>query len=339
MAVRSSLAKCFTSRYCGPLQKSTVVSTVVRSIIYNVAHGTRSRLESVRIFSNRSRSNDRYMSASDRLLNSRSLLRNALPTELIRAVGVSFQHRQEAVAQLQPGQPVCFVQEPDNPVDPHAVAITSLSDVPLGYVPKGCTAPFIHRVCFGVVRSVGQAENSMMYGFTAEVQPRLPPVTVLALPREVEDVCIRLVDTLSGPAWDALKTEVIVGMKRQCSLSTVPTESVVARWEVKDNDGIVRLLGLALQAPELTKIEHMLAAGDFNDLGSNVWPHERAAVDMLCSLNGWNSFSDGVTYLKRRQILQQERSRPIHSAGWSLDLSYLVERGVDLPSEAARYTR
>lgn len=330
------MARCFTSRYCGTLQKNTVVYTVVRSIINNVAHGTRSRHESVRIFSNRSRSNDRYMSDTDRLLKSRFLLRNALPIELIRAVGVSFQHRQEAVAHLQPGQPVCFVQEPDNPVDPHAVAITSLSDVSLGYVPKECTAPFIHRVCFGVVRSVGQAENSVMYGFTAEVQPRLPPVTVLALPREVADICIRLVDTLSGPAWDALKNEVIVGMKRQCSLSAVPTESVVARWEVNDNDGIVRLLGLALQAPALTKIQHMLAAGDFNNLGE---PFERAAVDMLCSLNGWNSFSDGVAYLKRQQTLQQERSRPMHTAGWSLDLSYLVERGVDLPSEAARYTR
>jgi hypothetical protein len=273
------------------------------------------------------------MSATDRLLNSRFLLRNALPTELIRAVGVSFQHRQEAVSQLQPGQPVCFVQEPDNPVDPHAVAITSLSDVSLGYVPKECTAPFIHRICFGVVRSVGQAENSMMYGFTAEVQPRLPPVTVLALPREVEDVCIRLVGTLSGPTWDALKSELIVGMKGQCSLSAVPTESVVARWEVKDNKGIVRLIGLALQTPELTKIEHMLTAGDFHE------PHEKAAVGMLCSLNGWNSISDGVAYLKRQQTLQQERSRPIHTARWSLDLSYLVERGVELPSEAARYTR
>lgn len=339
MAMASALARCLTLRYCGPIHKRrTAVSfTVLQSISHDVDKFSK-RLESVRMYSRRTRSIDRYMSANEKLINSRALLRSALPIELIRAVGVSFQQRQEAVAHLSPGQPVCFVQEPDNPVDPNAVAITSLSDVPLGYVPKSCTGPFIHRVCFGLVCSVGQAENSTLYGFTAEVQPRVPPITVLALPEEVADVCIHLTRTLSGSRWDVLESQIIIDMNRQCSLSAVPTENIVARWEVDDKDRVVRLLGFALQAPELTTIENMLIKfSDHKNL--DVWQQNNSTVETLCLLNGWKDCSDGLTYLKRRQVLQMERSRPTNNDRWSLDLSYLVQRGVDLVPEVARYVR
>ncbi|WP_239017923.1 HIRAN domain-containing protein [Sphingomonas aracearum] len=65
----------------------------------------------------------------------------AAPRELSLAI-VGLDHpnadgsnRRFEVALCEPGHPVCLVPEPKNPVDPHAVAVLSMNQIQLGYIP------------------------------------------------------------------------------------------------------------------------------------------------------------------------------------------------------------
>ena len=53
-----------------------------------------------------------------------------------RVVGVSFNNRQGIVSNLQPGEKVLLVREPENQFDPHAVKVTRQDGQQFGYLDR-----------------------------------------------------------------------------------------------------------------------------------------------------------------------------------------------------------
>jgi single-stranded-DNA-specific exonuclease len=51
-----------------------------------------------------------------------------------KAVGVTFEDRQERLAALIPGQPLCLVRQPDNPHDANAILVRTEQEVEIGYL-------------------------------------------------------------------------------------------------------------------------------------------------------------------------------------------------------------
>lgn len=160
-----------------------------------------------------------------------------LPWEMHRVVGVSFEGRQELLAELAPNDPVACAREPDNEYDPRAVAVRTLEGRGLGYIARTDTQAFLHDVAFGAVASVGVGEKGL-FGATVRgkkireegkvcaparlpggrihsaarltlagraqiaMRPSLPGVEVYAFPDSVKQYAGDL--GLSGEAWDAV---------------------------------------------------------------------------------------------------------------------------------------
>ncbi len=59
---------------------------------------------------------------------------------LQRVVGVCFEGRQKAIADLKVGDDVMMVVEDDNPHDPRAVSVRDMEGRSLGYIPRDATA-------------------------------------------------------------------------------------------------------------------------------------------------------------------------------------------------------
>jgi hypothetical protein len=138
-----------------------------------------------------------------------------------------------------------------------------VDDTKLGYVPRTETGAFVHSLCFGRIRSIGQAKDSMNYGCIVESQPRLPPVVNLSIPADVVKECSGLVDSLRGAAWDAYRADLCRRMKNRCSITNAETSHVEARWSV--GGGVVKLVAFALQHPFLRGIQY-IDPDDFVDM-------------------------------------------------------------------------
>jgi hypothetical protein len=82
----------------------------------------------------------------------RFLSRDALPAELIVTHVAGAVHRPEALASdaAKPGSALTLRAEPDNPHDPHAVAVLLTTGEPVGYVPRD-VAPRIDETWSAVV--------------------------------------------------------------------------------------------------------------------------------------------------------------------------------------------
>jgi hypothetical protein len=84
--------------------------------------------------------------------NGRFLSRDALGPDLIVTHVAGATHRPDALASedAAPGRPLTLRPEPDNPHDPHAVAVLLASGEPVGYVPRD-VAPLVDRTWSAVV--------------------------------------------------------------------------------------------------------------------------------------------------------------------------------------------
>ena len=199
---------------------------------------------------------------------SRSALVRKLPVQTHRIAGVTFEGRQEILrllSELKPETSAClmFEKEPQNPYDPNAVAVKLVDDTKLGYIPRAETSSFIHSLCFGRIRSLGQAKDTSNLGCIVEVQPKLPPVINLAIPTDLVDQCSGLVNSLSGnAAWEAYRTDLCRQMNNKCSISNADTSNVEARWSI--GGGVVKLVGFALQHPFLRSLQY-IDPNDFVD--------------------------------------------------------------------------
>lgn len=81
-----------------------------------------------------------------------------------RIAGVS--HYQDALSRCAPGEHVKLVHEPDNPHDPMAIRVVSLSGETIGYVPR---ANWVHRLVHekgrgvtGVIDSIGMSRACLL---------------------------------------------------------------------------------------------------------------------------------------------------------------------------------
>lgn len=97
---------------------------------------------------------------------------------------MSFEGRQDVVRALRPTQRLLLHTEPQNPYDPRAVAVFTLSGQQVGYLPADVAPTVPFPECFGEVLSVGQAEEGAPWGAIIAVPTLLVPVTADAV---VED--------------------------------------------------------------------------------------------------------------------------------------------------------
>jgi hypothetical protein len=241
--------------------------------------------------------------------------------ELLRIAGVSFEGRQEAVAQLHPHQALVFKKEPENPYDPNAVAVHTLDGIPLGYVPKERTGAFLHQMCFGQVQSVGQADGGGMWGCSAEVQPRVPPVLVLPIPLNLTGKC-HVAELLEGSSseFEAVKAEILKKTGGKCHVTGIFTTSIGEQWEVKEKERVYKLQGFTAQAPEVMRIAYMLESGE-------------NFKKELAVMNGWRE-EDVEQYV---DYIQKQRSSST-SEEWKLDLQVLEKMEIqELPEELKAY--
>lgn len=220
------------------------------------------------------------------------------------------------------GQGLALEREPSNEFDPNAVAVRTLDDVALGYVPRAQTSAFPFRLCFGAVHSVGQAAGGP-WGVSVDVQPSVPPMTVLAVPDSLRRRC-RVAPLLHGAAWDRVRAEALAAGGQRCAVSGAPAPAVSERWEFDDGERVMRLAGFAALAPEVVRVQHMAEA----EAGAGEEGGLRAA---LAAMNGWGE-DDVARYLRRTGELAAARSA---RGPWRLDLRALLAMGLEVPPELA----
>ena len=248
---------------------------------------------------------------------SRAALARKLPVQTHRIAGVTFEGRQSTLKTLRQILPdgtsasLIFEKEPENPFDANAVAVKLVDDTKLGYVPRAETGSFRYSLCFGRLRSLGQAKDTSNFGCIVEVQPQLPPVMNLAVPADLVQRCSRLVSDLSSSgnaAWDAYRTELCNRMGKRCSISNAETENVEARWSICGMDRTVRLGGFALQHPLLARVQY-------------IDPDEFVDFEEVCSII--SAMNPGMTEDEASMVFsrQLDLAESRATEGWTLDLS------------------
>jgi hypothetical protein len=94
-------------------------------------------------------------------------------------VGMSHLKTENLVAEMDEGEPVALVREPDNPFDPNAVAVWA-RNVKVGYVPKATNAVlagFIDRSGAGPIMGLDSAHTKFIHAkFVRSPNSRYPQV-------------------------------------------------------------------------------------------------------------------------------------------------------------------
>lgn len=257
------------------------------------------------------------------VLNSRDILRSRFPRQLMKIVGVSFDGRQEMIARLELGQAVMFCREPENMYDPNAVAVYTLDNKCLGYVPKELTKTFRHSVCFGSINSVGKAEEGGKWGARVEVQPDLPPITVLPVVKSLHNK-LHVENYLKRAApqnWNIICSETTERTKGRCYLTGAPTNNVVAKWFVKETECVLQLAGFVLQAPLIGAVQYMLDNSERYEILSSY----------LQRMNGWNK-CDVDLYLNHLKTIAFDDCTST-SRKWTFDLNLLQTKNIPVTED------
>jgi len=254
----------------------------------------------------------------DELLVSRQKIQQMLPTETHRIAGVSFEDRQYLLSQLVAEIPLTFERELQNPYDSNAVAIKMMDGRKLGYVPKQETSSFIHSLCIGRVRSIGQNQVNANLGCMVDIQPKLPPVVNLSIPANLIGYCGALTRQLEGQNWDALRDDLIRRKDSKCSITGVATRNVEARWALLDQERVIKLVGFVLQHDSLGEIQY---ADE-----QTVKKEEGDICAVMAALNDIEDEAAMALYLRQLEISNNRCHED-----WRLDLSYLHEIGLEIP--------
>ena len=258
------------------------------------------------------------------VLSRRAKLCKSFPVEQLRIAGVTFEGRQAAISQLQKGQSAAFTQDPDNIYDSNAVAVTTLDGVSLGFVPKDRNKPFVHGTCFGTVQYVGCRGDDGNWGCIVNVQPQVPGVVVLPISENlvnltrISELFLDEENDDVAEQWKKVRAQILKRSEDPdgvegplCSVSGAPTVAVAERWEVQTGKKVLKLRGFATEAPEITRIAHMLE-------------NRELLLDELQTMNNW-ALSDLDVYMKHiLQLAEQEE-------GWTLDLGVLKTYGLEVP--------
>ena len=254
-----------------------------------------------------------------KLLVSRLKMQQILPTETHRIAGVTFEDRQYLLSRLTPDMPLTFEKEPHNPHDSNAVAIKMMDGRKLGYIPKQETASFKHSICIGKVRSTGQNQATLKLGCLVDVQPKLPPVVNLSIPSNLVGSCRDLTRQLEGQSWDSLKQRLVRRMNSKCSITGITTRNVEARWNLLEQNKIVKLMGFVLQDEAIREIQYV------NPI---IKKEEGNVCAAIAAFNGIQE-EDAMTLFLRQVEISNNRFQE----DWRLDLSYLHEIGLKIPTQ------
>lgn len=241
-----------------------------------------------------------------------------LPTETYRIAGVTFEDRQYLLSRLSPDIPLTFEKEPHNAHDSDAVAIRMMDGRKLGYVPKQETSSFIHSLCIGKVRSTGQSQINSNLGCLVDVQPKLPPVVNLSIPAQLVGSCRALTRHLGGRDWDALRQRLFKRMNGKCSITGIATRHVEARWTLQEQSKIVKLVGFVLQDESIRDIQYV---------DPIIQKKEGNICDAIGAFNGILEEDALALFLRQIEVSNNRRKE-----SWRLDLSYLHEIGLEIPS-------
>jgi len=301
--------------HCMPAR---IAATLCKVVAAPVQASHKSALDT-RLHGTRPNTADRYLSPMESAISKRAQLLHQFPQELLKVVGVSFDNRQDAVSRLEKGQGLAFVREPENPYDPQAVGVTTLNGVSIGHVPRDRTGPFVHSITFGRVASVGQSAKSL-WGCTAEVQPKAPPMTVIPVPDNLTGH-IDVAEALEGtPGWNNVKKEIVERFQGRCAISGEHTVSVSERWEVDNENAVMKLIGFVLQCRQVTRVQRMLESGE--NLES-----------VLQAMNRWRA-EDVATYLDGVCKAQGR----MKGTNWKLDLGILrKDMNLVIPDQFAKF--
>lgn len=210
---------------------------------------------------------------------------------------------------LVAGTAVIFEREPLNPFDPQAVAIRLINGDQIGYIPKDETSAFVHFLCFGQIRSVGQNEEGL-WGVHCSCQPVIPPVISLSIPANLLSLCAAVVPDLEASKrqeWLELKMYQLKKSNGKCTITTAPTNHVEARWSMNTATKEVTLVGFAAQHPLVSSIQYMKVGDSLYDL-----------CRIVALMNGLRE-DEAATFFTR----QVEQSEKKHREGWTLNLEFL----------------
>ena len=171
------------------------------------------------------------------------------------------------------------------------------------------------------MHSLGQSGSERgLWGFSVDVQPRIPAVIVLALPPNLHGKC-NVAQLLEGNQWDTVRNEILKRSGGRCTVSGARNSSVAERWEFDDERRVLKLIGFAAEAPEITRIANMLESKDLS-LGGE-----------LQIMNQWCR-EDAKRYFKYVIKLMQQRGE---SGDFKLDLGLLSEMGLQVPEELRQF--
>ncbi|KAK9834983.1 hypothetical protein WJX81_001972 [Elliptochloris bilobata] len=257
-------------------------------------------------------------------LEARMQLRAALPAEVFRVAGVSFEGRQALLAALQPDQALALVREPDNEHDPNAIRVQTLGGAVVGYVPRDLTRRFQHETTFAHVYGIGVAADAGLYGVQVMVRPSLPPLTLEALPAALAQHA-SLGAVLPPGDWERLCRNACRAASYRCEVSRGagaapgPPLECHERWVLDDEAGVASLAGLQALCPEVHAVKHMLAQRD-----------ERRRQEALWTLQAMNEWTvmEAEDYSGHVRGLAARRN----THAWRVDCSWLEAQGVAVPA-------
>lgn len=92
-----------------------------------------------------------------------------MSTLYLRVVGVSFGNRQAVLNEVNVGDPLRLVPEPDNPFDRNAVRVETTSGELVGYVPRDLAPALNASASQTSVSSKGRSRSSGLIGITIAV--------------------------------------------------------------------------------------------------------------------------------------------------------------------------
>lgn len=250
--------------------------------------------------------------------------RGGAPSFEFHVAGVTFGGGQAAAHALSPGDALLLTREPRNPVDPHAVLVTTPSGLRVGYVPRTHTADAcVGRAARARVRSVGRAGGDGPLGVAVTAWPACPPLTIDALPPPVASAP-SLSAWLPADDWATLRDAAAEAGDWRCAISggvgpSWPVE-VHEEWDVDDEGRVVTLVGLQPLAPAVHAARHAL---------SLTTPAGAAAARAtLAGVNGWSP-DEVEAHWGATVKTAAERAR---GGWWTVDASWLTERGVAVPA-------
>ncbi|KAF5831248.1 hypothetical protein DUNSADRAFT_13378 [Dunaliella salina] len=229
-------------------------------------------------------SSGRRMMDADALITTRRSVERLAPTLRFRIAGVTFEQRQERVANLARGQALMLLHEPHNIYDKNAVAVRTMDGCDLGFVPRDISAQLLSQakqgISFARVLSTGQ-NTEEKWGTSIGTQPSLLSCALqpmpFPVPESAQDPGSR---AMAKALTESQGTCEVTGMSQ-----VVLTQALrpLPCWRYDFSKRTVEMVRLAVVCPQvITCMERLRKIS-----GPNGEQEHNEAVDLACNINGW----------------------------------------------------